>query len=146
MDDDGDVIGIVEGGGGEIERGIVKVPFRRSELPDKLVEVMPVLLVAEPAACGGKIKLVPSGELSLGGSGFWLAAWLPIRYPLTETCALQRSGQSTAIMLAVRAPQSNPARIAFSILSASIKAMMSKATTDCWPFRSVSLERKRVEP
>src|SRR6266853_6582133 len=33
--------------------------------------------------------------------------------------ALQRSGQSAAMMLAVRAPQSKPARTAFSILSAS---------------------------
>ena len=39
--------------------------------------------------------------------------------------ALQRSGQSAATMLAVRAPQSKPARIAFSILSASINAMTS---------------------
>ena len=37
--------------------------------------------------------------------------------------ALQRSGQSAATMLAVRAPQSKPARIAFSILSASIRAI-----------------------
>ena len=31
--------------------------------------------------------------------------------------ALQRSGQSAAMMLTVRAPQSKPARVAFSILS-----------------------------
>ena len=48
---------------------------------------------------------------------------------------MQRSGQSAATMLAVRAPQSKPARIAFSILSASIKAMMSTASADGWPLR-----------
>src|SRR5262245_64698400 len=40
--------------------------------------------------------------------------------------ALQRSGQSAAMMLAVRAPQSHPAMIAFSILRASIKAIISR--------------------
>jgi hypothetical protein len=33
--------------------------------------------------------------------------------------ALQRTGQSAAMMLAVRAPQSKPAMIGFSIFSAS---------------------------
>ena len=42
---------------------------------------------------------------------------------------MQRSGQSAAMMLAVRAPQSKPAMIAFSILSASIRAMIS--SSDC---------------
>ena len=59
---------------------------------------------------------------------------------------MQRSGQSAATMSAVRAPQSKPAMIAFSILSASIKAMMSTATADGWPLRTVSLDRKRVVP
>jgi hypothetical protein len=36
--------------------------------------------------------------------------------------------------------------IAFSILRASIKAMLSTATTDCWPLRTVAFERKRVVP
>src|SRR5215467_10871288 len=40
--------------------------------------------------------------------------------------ALQRSGQSAAMMLAVRAPQSHPAMIAFSILRASIRAIISR--------------------
>ena len=49
-------------------------------------------------------------------------------------------------MLAVRAPQSQPPMTAFSILSASINAMTSTATADCWPLRGVSAERKRVVP
>jgi hypothetical protein len=44
--------------------------------------------------------------------------------------ALQRSGQSTAMMLAVRAPELYATKIAFSMFSASINAMMSRATTD----------------
>jgi len=59
---------------------------------------------------------------------------------------VQRSGHSAATTLAVRAPQSKPARIAFSIPSASIKAMASIASTDCWPLRTVASERNRVEP
>ena len=34
----------------------------------------------------------------------------------------------------------------FSMFSASIKAMISTASTDCWPFRGVDSERKRVVP
>ena len=49
-------------------------------------------------------------------------------------------------MLAVRAPQSNPATTARSIPSASINATVSTATTDCWPLRGVSSRRKRVVP
>jgi len=41
-----------------------------------------------------------------------LEAGLPIKYPLTGTMPLQRSGQSAAMMSTVRAPQSKPARIA----------------------------------
>ena len=68
------------------------------------------------------------------------------RIPLTETIALQRSGQSAAMMSAVRAPQSKPAMIDFWMFRASIKARMSSATTDGWPLRKVSLERKLVVP
>jgi hypothetical protein len=69
-----------------------------------------------------------------------------MRYPLTDTMALQRSGQSAPMMLAVRAPQSKPARVALSILSASINVIISTASADGCAFRMVSLERKRVVP
>src|SRR6202012_2372825 len=49
-----------------------------------------------------------------------------------------RSGQSAAMMLAVRAPQSKPATVAFLIFSASISAMMSEAMAACCPLRGVS--------
>ena len=49
-------------------------------------------------------------------------------------------------MSAVRAPQSKPATIARSISSASISAMVSTATTDCWPLRSVSSREKAGRP
>jgi hypothetical protein len=45
VDDDIDVIRIVEGRCGAIERSIVEIPFRRDVLPDELVEIMPVLAV-----------------------------------------------------------------------------------------------------
>ena len=50
------------------------------------------------------------------------------------------------MMSAVRAPQSKPATTAFSIRSASIRAMMSTAMTACWPLRGVSLDRNCVAP
>ena len=65
MDYDADVIRVIEGRGAAFERGIIEVPFRRSALPDELGKVVPVLLVAGPAAFGGKIILVPPLELSL---------------------------------------------------------------------------------
>src|SRR5438105_13392571 len=65
MDHDGDVIGIVEGRCTAIERCIIEVPLRRSNLPNELREVVPVFVVASPPALGGKIKLVPPFELSL---------------------------------------------------------------------------------
>ncbi len=66
VDDDGDVVRVVEGLSGAIVGGIVKVPLRRCGLPDEFVEVVGVLGVAEFAAVGGEIILIPPGEL-----GFW---------------------------------------------------------------------------
>jgi hypothetical protein len=65
MDHDADMIRIVEGRCAGIERGIVEVPFWRSELPNELRKVVPVFIVAGPAAFRGKIILVPPLELSL---------------------------------------------------------------------------------
>ena len=60
---------------------------------------------------------------------------------------MQRSGQTAAMMFAVRAPQSKPARIACSISSASMKAITSSASAACWPLRNVSFrqEARRAE-
>src|SRR5262249_14283930 len=105
VDHDGDVIGVVEGGGGGAREGrLVEVPLGRSELPDELGYVASVFGVAGPPMLGGKVILVPPGKLRRRRQGSWLAAGLPIRYPLTETRALQRSGQRAARMSAVRAP------------------------------------------
>src|SRR3712207_734946 len=65
MDHDADVIRIVEGRGGAVKRGIIEVALRRGELPDELGKVVPVFVVADPAAFGGKVILVPPLELSL---------------------------------------------------------------------------------
>ena len=45
-------------------------------------------------------------------------------------------------MFAVRAPQSQPAIVALSMPSASIRAMTSAASADCWPLRIVSLRQE----
>jgi hypothetical protein len=56
------VVGVVE----RRERHVIEVPFRGSELPDQLVKVIPVFLVADAAAFRGEIELVPPFELGLG--------------------------------------------------------------------------------
>ena len=72
MDRDGDVIGIVEGGGAAIERGVIEVPLRRSDLPNELGKIVPVLLVAGAAAFRRESS-------AFGGNGILPASWLPIR-------------------------------------------------------------------
>src|SRR5918998_3104821 len=69
MDHDADVIRVVEGRRAAIERGIIEVPLRRSGLPNELCKIVPVFLVAGPAAFGGEIILVPPLELSLWRQG-----------------------------------------------------------------------------
>src|SRR5262249_61183306 len=64
MNDDRDVIRIVKGGGAAVERGIVEVPFRRSELPDQFGKIAPVFVVTVAAAIGSEIKLVPPARPS----------------------------------------------------------------------------------
>src|SRR5258705_8290687 len=49
------LIRVLERSRGSIERSVVEAPFRRSDLPDELREVAPVLVVARPAAFGGEI-------------------------------------------------------------------------------------------
>jgi hypothetical protein len=65
MDHDADMIRVVEGRGAALEGGLVKGPCGRSGLPDAFRKVVPVSLVAGPAALGGKVKIVPPLELSL---------------------------------------------------------------------------------
>src|SRR5258708_16506728 len=50
MDHDADMIRIVKGRCAAIERGVVEVPFWRSDLPDELRKVLPALILAVPAA------------------------------------------------------------------------------------------------
>ena len=65
MDHDADMIRIVKGRRAALEGGIIEVPVWRSELPDEPGKVVPVFLVAGPAAFGGKVILVPPLEFSL---------------------------------------------------------------------------------
>jgi hypothetical protein len=57
MDNDGDMIRVVERRCGAIERGVIEIPLRRSDLPDQLGKIAPVFVVSVPAAFRGKIKL-----------------------------------------------------------------------------------------
>src|SRR5437016_5743262 len=57
MDHDADMIRIVEGCCTAIERGVIEAPLRGSDLPNELRKVVPVFVVACPAAFGGKIIL-----------------------------------------------------------------------------------------
>ena len=60
-----DMIRVVEGRCTAIECSIVEVPFRRSELSDEFRKIVPVFVIAVPAAFRRKVKLVPPHELSL---------------------------------------------------------------------------------
>src|SRR5690349_7887585 len=59
MDHDGDMVGIVEGGSGTFIGGVIELPAWRRELPDQLVEVMPVLVIAGTSSVGGEVELIP---------------------------------------------------------------------------------------
>src|SRR5262249_60793671 len=59
MNRDGDVIRVLERRRAAIKGGVIEIPFRRSKVPDELRKVVPVFLVAGPAALGGKIELIP---------------------------------------------------------------------------------------
>src|SRR6478672_10401742 len=66
MDRNGNMVRIFEGGCAALESGAIEIPFRRRLLPDQLRKIVPVLVITGPAAFGGKIKLIPPLELSLG--------------------------------------------------------------------------------
>src|SRR5208337_5029657 len=51
----GDVVRIVEGRSGAVERGVIEVPLRRCEAPNQLRKVAPVSVVASPAALRGEV-------------------------------------------------------------------------------------------
>ena len=63
MDDDANVVRVVEARCTAIERGVIKVPLRRGDPPDKVCEVSPVFFIAGPTALRGEIVLVPPLEL-----------------------------------------------------------------------------------
>ena len=65
VDHDRHVIRVVERGGAAVERGVVEVPLGRGGPPDELGEVAPVALVADPAALGREVVLVPPLPLGL---------------------------------------------------------------------------------
>src|SRR3546814_10503483 len=65
VDHDANMIRIVERCRTASEGGIVEVPFRRSQLPDKLRKLLPVPCVAGLAPFGGEIVLVPPFEFGL---------------------------------------------------------------------------------
>ncbi len=73
------MIRILEGSCAAIERGIVEVPFWRSELPNELGKIVSIFFIAGLAAFGRKVILIPPGSSALGGNGILPAAWLPIR-------------------------------------------------------------------
>src|SRR5580658_9230957 len=66
------MVRIVEGCCAAIERGVIEVPLRRSQLPDELRKIVPVFVITcAPSFCR-KIKLVPPLEL-----GVWWQRRLP---------------------------------------------------------------------
>src|SRR5215831_5349937 len=91
MDNYVDVIRVVEGYGGAIERCVIEVPFRRGSLPDELVESAPVLAVAETTAFCGKIILVPPAPFDL-----WRQR-LQVRLEISDQIAAHRDERLAAV-------------------------------------------------
>src|ERR1700752_1540651 len=53
------MIRILEGRGTAIKGGIVEVPFWRSLPPNELGKIVPIFFIADPAAFGRKVILIP---------------------------------------------------------------------------------------
>src|SRR5690242_3758118 len=66
VDDNRDMVGVVEAAGRAFVSRIVEMPLGRGGLPDQLVERLAVLLIADPAALGREVELIPPREF-----GFW---------------------------------------------------------------------------
>src|SRR5437773_7489208 len=64
MYSDRNVIRIVERRSAAIERGVIEVPFRRSESPNELGKIVPISVVACPASLRRKLILLPPLEFS----------------------------------------------------------------------------------
>src|SRR6202453_2603882 len=64
VDHDGYVVRVVEGRRAAVEGRLVEVPFGRGLPPDEPRKVAPVFVVADQAAFGGEIELIPPLELS----------------------------------------------------------------------------------
>ena len=79
MDDDANMIRVIECGSGAIKSSVIEGPLRGSELPNAFRKVVPVFVVAGPAAFGGKVILIPPFELSFWRQGILLASGLPIK-------------------------------------------------------------------
>ena len=79
MDGDSDMVRVVESRGRASEGGGVELPGRRGSLPDQTNKVLRIGLVAQPAALGGEIELIPPASSALGGRGFLFISWLPMR-------------------------------------------------------------------
>ena len=61
---DGNVIRILKSSRAAIKGRIIEVPFRRSELPDELRKIVPILFVARAAALGSEVILIPPLKFS----------------------------------------------------------------------------------
>src|SRR5208337_4368265 len=66
MDHDADMVRIVERCRTAVERRVIELPSRRSDLPDELGKIVPVFVVALPSAFRGEVVLIPPLELGLG--------------------------------------------------------------------------------
>ncbi len=67
MNDDADVLGIVEGCRGALERGIIELPLRRGDLPDELRKVTPVFVVVFDFTLGTH-PISTKGTSEIGGA------------------------------------------------------------------------------
>ncbi|MNF82325.1 hypothetical protein D3C84_646280 [compost metagenome] len=60
------MVRVVQRLGAAVEGRVVERPFRRSQLPDQLGEIVGVFLVTRAATVRGEVKLIPPLQFSLG--------------------------------------------------------------------------------
>ena len=147
VDHDADMVRIVEGCRAALECRILEVPPWRSYAPDELGKVVCILFIAGSSALRGEVVLVPPLELGRGWQGH-LAGRLTADQIATygNECPAAVWPKRRNDVCAACSPESNPARIASWILSASIRLSASRARAEGCPLRNVSPETNRVVP
>ena len=138
VDYDGDVVRVIEGDGGAIERGIVEVPFWRRDLPNQLREVVPVFVITGLAAFCREVILIPPLELGFRRQRYFACFLAADQIAADGNHRLAALGPKRGDDVGGARAPIETADDRLLDARASMRAMMSTASADCWPLRGVS--------